>query len=60
MVSSVDTPIPMKSFLITFTIVWAVGFFAANHLMTAVDSKLDSLQSQRDAQFCQIDESFCS
>ena len=50
----------MRNYLITFAIVWATGFVFANALASHVDNKLDTLQSQRDAQFCQIDESFCS
>ena len=50
----------MRNFLITAVIVWGCGFFIANNVANAVDAKLDSMQSARNAQLCQIDDSFCN
>ena len=50
----------MRNFLITFSIVWVVGFSFANTMANAVDQKLDTIQQQRADQFCQLDSSFCN
>lgn len=49
----------MRNYLITAVIVWACGFAVATNVANAVDQKLDSMQSARNAQLCQIDEVFC-
>ena len=59
MMCSSDTTTAMRNFLITFSIVWVVGFFFANAMASAVDQKLDTIQQQRADQFCQLDSSFC-